>query len=209
MEVQRIQRGIPDKSIIDKTLELVGLSDTGRKKVRNFSLGMKQRLGIAAALLNTPEFLILDEPINGLDPAGIVDVRNLIKKLNKEYGMTILISSHILEELYNTATDFIIINKGRILEELSEAELNAKCKQHIEIRTMDTQKAIMVLEQKLHTDNFKIMPDNTIQLYDYLDELETAAGALAEEKVLVIGLNVTGDTLEQYFLNKIGGASND
>ena len=209
MEVQRIQRGIPDKSIIDKTLELVGLSDTGRKKVRNFSLGMKQRLGIAAALLNTPEFLILDEPINGLDPAGIVDVRNLIKKLNKEYGMTILISSHILEELYNTATDFIIINKGRILEELSEAELNAKCKQHIEIRTMDTQKAIMVLEQKLHTDNFKIMPDNTIQLYDYLDELETVAGALAEEKVLVIGLNVTGDTLEQYFLNKIGGASND
>lgn len=209
MEVQRIQRGIPDKSIIDKTLELVGLSDTGRKKVRNFSLGMKQRLGIAAALLNTPEFLILDEPINGLDPAGIVDVRNLIKKLNKEYGMTILISSHILEELYNTATDFIIINKGRILEELSEAELNAKCKQHIEIRTMDTQKAIMVLEQKLHTDNFKIMPDNTIQLYDYLDDLETVAGALAEEKVLVIGLNVTGDTLEQYFLNKIGGASND
>lgn len=209
MEVQRIQRGIPDKSIIDKTLELVGLSDTGRKKVRNFSLGMKQRLGIGVALLNTPEFLILDEPINGLDPAGIVDVRNLIKKLNKEYGMTILISSHILEELYNTATDFIIINKGRILEELSEAELNAKCKQHIEIRTMDTQKAIMVLEQKLHTDNFKIMPDNTIQLYDYLDELETVAGALAEEKVLVIGLNVTGDTLEQYFLNKIGGASND
>ena len=138
-----------------------------------------------------------------------MDVRNLIKKLNKEYGMTILISSHILEELYNTATDFIIINKGRILEELSEAELNAKCKQHIEIRTMDTQKAIMVLEQKLHTDNFKIMPDNTIQLYDYLDELETVAGALAEEKVLVIGLNVTGDTLEQYFLNKIGGASND
>ncbi|MBR4557311.1 MAG: ATP-binding cassette domain-containing protein, partial [Clostridiales bacterium] len=86
MEVQRIQRGIPDKSIIDKTLKLVGLSDTGNKKVRNFSLGMKQRLGIAVALLNTPEFLILDEPINGLDPAGIVDVRNLIKKLNKEYG---------------------------------------------------------------------------------------------------------------------------
>ncbi|MBR6483649.1 MAG: ATP-binding cassette domain-containing protein, partial [Clostridiales bacterium] len=104
METQRIQRGIPDKSIIDKTLKLVGLEDTGKKKVRNFSLGMKQRLGIAVALLNTPEFLILDEPINGLDPSGIVDVRNLIKKLNKEYGMTILISSHILEELYNTAT---------------------------------------------------------------------------------------------------------
>ena len=209
MEVQRIQRGIPDKSVIEKTLKLVGLTDTGKKKVRNFSMGMKQRLGIAAALLNTPEFLILDEPINGLDPAGIVDVRNLIKKLNKEYGMTILISSHILEELYNTATDFIIIDKGRIIEELSEAELNEKCKQHIEIKTMDPRKAIMVLEQSLHTDKFKIMPDDTIQLYDYLDDLEKVASAMAEEKIIVTGLTVTGDTLEEYFLSKIGGASND
>lgn len=207
MEVQRIQRGIPDKSIIDKTLKIVGLADTGKKKVRNFSLGMKQRLGIAIALLNTPEFLILDEPINGLDPAGIKEIRNLIKTLNKEYGMTILISSHILEELYNTATDFILIDKGHIIEELSEAELNEKCKQHVEIKTMDPQKAIMVLENKLNTDNFKVMPDNTIQLYDHLDDLETIAAAMAEEKVLVTGLAVTGDTLEDYFLNKIGGAS--
>ena len=207
MEVQRIQRGIPDKSIIDKTLKIVGLADTGKKKVRNFSLGMKQRLGIAIALLNTPEFLILDEPINGLDPAGIKEIRNLIKTLNKEYGMTILISSHILEELYNTATDFILIDNGHIIEELSEAELNEKCKQHVEIKTMDPQKAIMVLENKLNTDNFKVMPDNTIQLYDHLDDLETIAAAMAEEKVLVTGLAVTGDTLEDYFLNKIGGAS--
>lgn len=207
MEVQRIQRGIPDRSIIDKTLKTVGLSDTGRKKVRNFSLGMKQRLGIAIALLNAPEFLILDEPINGLDPAGIKEVRNLIKSLNKEYGMTILISSHILEELYNTATDFILIDKGRIIEELSEAELNEKCKQHVEIKTMDPQKAIMVLEQKLNTENFKVMPDNTIQLYDHLDDLETIAKVMSEQNVLVTGLTVTGDTLEDYFLNKIGGAS--
>ncbi len=207
MEVQRIQRGIPDKSIIDKTLKTVGLSDTGRKKVRNFSLGMKQRLGIAIALLNTPEFLILDEPINGLDPAGIKEVRNLIKSLNKEYDMTILISSHILEELYNTATDFILIDKGRIIEELSETELNEKCKQHVEIKTMDPQKAIMVLEQKLNTENFKVMPDNTIQLYDHLDDLETIAKVMSEQNVLVTGLTVTGDTLEDYFLNKIGGAS--
>ena len=207
MEVQRIQRGIPDKSIIDKTLKTVGLSDTGRKKVRNFSLGMKQRLGIAIALLNTPEFLILDEPINGLDPAGIKEVRNLIKSLNKEYGMTILISSHILEELYSTATDFILIDKGRIIEELSEAELNEKCKQHVEIKTPDPQKAIMVLEQMLNTENFKVMPDNTIQLYDHLDDLETIAKVMSEQNVLVTGLTVTGDTLEDYFLNKIGGAS--
>lgn len=207
MEVQRIQKGIPDKSIIDKTLELVGLSDTGKKKVRNFSLGMRQRLGIAIALLNAPEFLILDEPINGLDPVGIKEVRNLIKKLNKEYGMTILISSHILEELYNTATDFVIIDKGRIIEEISEDELNEKCKQHIEIKTPSSEKAIMVLQQKLSTDNFKVMPDGTIQLYDFLDDLEKVAGALAEDKILVTGLSITGDSLEDYFLGKIGGAA--
>ncbi len=207
MEVQRIQKGIPDKSIIDKTLELVGLSDTGKKKVRNFSLGMRQRLGIAIALLNAPEFLILDEPINGLDPVGIKEVRNLIKKLNKEYGMTILISSHILEELYNTATDFVIIDKGRIVEEISEDELNEKCKQHIEIKTPSSEKAIMVLQQKLSTDNFKVMPDGTIQLYDFLDDLEKVAGALAEDKILVTGLSITGDSLEDYFLGKIGGAA--
>ncbi|MCR4649390.1 MAG: ATP-binding cassette domain-containing protein [Lachnospiraceae bacterium] len=205
MEVQRIQRGIPDKSIIEKTLNLVGLSDTGRKKVRNFSLGMKQRLGIAVALLNTPEFLILDEPINGLDPAGIKEVRNLIKTLNKEYGMTILISSHILEELHNTATDFIFIDKGRIIEEISEAELNEKCKQRVEIKTSDPQKALMVLEQKLHAEKIKVMPDNTIQLYEYVDDLEKIAAALSNEDILVTGLTVKGDTLEEYFLNKIGG----
>lgn len=209
LEVQRLQRGIPDKSIIDKTLKMVGLADTGRKKVRNFSLGMKQRLGIAIALLNTPEFLILDEPINGLDPQGIVDVRNLIKSLNKEYGMTIIISSHILEELYNTATDFILIDHGRIIEELSEAELNEKCKQHIAIKATDTNKAIMILEEKLHTDKFKVMPDNTIQLYDFLNDTEKVAVELSQNGVIVTGLTVTGDTLEQYFLDKIGGGKRD
>lgn len=114
MEIQRIQRGIPDKAVIQKTLDMVGLKDTGKKAVRNFSLGMRQRLGIAIALLNTPEFLILDEPINGLDPAGIVEIRNLLKSLNKEYGMTILVSSHILEELYQTASEFMILCQEKV-----------------------------------------------------------------------------------------------
>lgn len=134
MEIQRIQRGIPDKAVIQKTLDMVGLKDTGKKAVRNFSLGMRQRLGIAIALLNTPEFLILDEPINGLDPAGIVEIRNLLKSLNKEYGMTILVSSHILEELYQTASEFILIDKGKIIEEISDRELNDRCKRHIAIK---------------------------------------------------------------------------
>ena len=189
MEVQRIQRGIPDKSVIKRTLDMVGLQDTGKKSVRNFSLGMRQRLGIAIALLNTPELLILDEPINGLDPAGIVEIRNLLKILNKEYGMTILVSSHILEELYQTASEFILIDHGR----------------HIAIKTTDVQKTVLVLEENLHTDNFKLMPDGIIRLYDYLNDLETVASALAESHILVTGLSVSGDTLEDYFLSKIGG----
>lgn len=208
MEVQRIQRGIPDKAVIEKTLEVVGLKDTGRKSVRNFSLGMRQRLGIAIALLNTPEFLILDEPINGLDPAGIVEIRNLLKSLNKEYGMTILVSSHILDELYQTASEFILIDSGKIIEEISENELNERCKRHIAIKTTDVQKAMLILEERLYTDNFKLMPDNTIRLYAYLNDMEKVASVLADAHILVTGLSITGDTLEDYFLEKIGGGKN-
>lgn len=160
------------------------------------------------ALLNTPEFLILDEPINGLDPAGIVEVRNLLKSLNKEYGMTILVSSHILEELYQTATEFILIDKGKIIEEISDQELNERCKRHIAIKATDPQKALLVLEEKLHTENFKLMPDGTIRLYDYLDDLEKVAAVLSDAHILVTGLSVSGDTLEDYFLSKIGGSEN-
>ena len=176
-----------------------------KKSVRNFSLGMRQRLGIAIALLNTPELLILDEPINGLDPAGIVEIRNLLKSLNKEYGMTILVSSHILEELYQTASEFILIDHGKIIEEISDHDLNERCKRHISIKTTDVQKTVMVLEDNLHTDNFRLMPDGTIRLYDYLNDLELVASILAESHILVTGLSVSGDTLEDYFLSKIGG----
>lgn len=205
LEVQRIQRGIPDKSVIDQCLQTVGLTGTGKKAVRNFSLGMRQRLGIAAALLNTPEFLILDEPINGLDPAGIVEIRNLLKSLNREYGMTILVSSHILEELYQTASEFILIDKGKIIEELSAAELDQRCKRHIAIKSTAPDQVLLVLESKLNTENCQLMPDGTIRLYDHLEEIETVARLLSEVGILVTGLNLAGDTLEDYFLSKVGG----
>lgn len=209
MKIQCIQRGIPDNGDIEKWLQLVGLKDTGRKRVRNFSLGMRQRLGIAAALLSTPEFLILDEPINGLDPVGIVEIRNLLKMLNREYGMTILVSSHILEELYQTASQFILIDKGRILEEISEQQLNDRCKRHIAIKTKVTDKALIVLEEQLHTDDFQLMPDDTIRLYDHLDDIEKVAEILSRAGILVTGLSLSGSTLEEYFLNKIGGKVHD
>lgn len=209
MEIQRIQRGIPDKSVIKNCLHIVGLTDIEKKCVRNFSLGMRQRLGIAVALLNTPEFLILDEPINGLDPTGIVEIRNLLKLLNKEYGMTILVSSHILEELYQTASEFILINKGKIIEKISNHELNERCKRHIAIKAADLQETLLVLEEKLHTDNFQLMPDGVIRLYDYLDDIEKVACVFAEAHILITGLSVSGDTLEDYFLSKVGEVKYD
>lgn len=209
MEVQRIQRGIPDKKVIQHCLKIVGLSDTGKKTVRNMSLGMRQRLGIALALLNTPEFLILDEPINGLDPAGIVEIRNLLRQLNREYGMTILVSSHILEELYQTASQFILIDHGKIIEELSDRELDEKCKRHIAVHTTDPQKALLALEEKLHTENLRLMPDGSIRLYEQLDNIKEVARVLSEEHILVTGLNSGGDTLEEYFLEKVGGKQHE
>lgn len=205
MEIQRIQRGIPDKTVIDSTMEMVGLRDLGKKPVRDFSLGMRQRLGIAMALLNTPEFLILDEPVNGLDPAGIVEIRKLLLFLNQEYGMTILISSHILEELYQTASEFILIHEGKIIEKITSEKLNECCKRHMAIRTADAQKAILALEKELDTENMQLMPDGMIKLYDFLEEPEKVAGILSANHILVTGLSIAGDTLEEYFLNKIGG----
>ena len=157
---------------------------------------MRQRLGIAIALAGNPDFLVLDEPVNGLDPDGIVKIRRLLKTLNQEYGMTILISSHILEELYQTATEFIFIDRGRIVEEISVRALNEHCKRYISIRTTDTQGAILAIEERLLTDHFRMMPDNEIRLYDYLDNMEKVAKALAEAQILVTGLSITGGTLE-------------
>ncbi len=205
LEAQRIQRGIPDKECISETLKLVGLTDTGKKTVRHFSLGMRQRLGIAMALLNDPEFLILDEPINGLDPSGIVEIRELMKRLNRERGITLLVSSHILSELYQTATRYILLHKGCILEELTQKELDEKCKQHIAIKTNDAAKTATILESKLHTSNFQVMPDGTVRLYDHLDDLENVARVLSQAGLLVTGLSLSGDSLEDYFLHKIGG----
>ena len=187
------------RSICSDTNAFFALSAAGG------SGGEKRRAAIAGVIAMDPEVLILDEPINGLDPAGIVEIRNLLKILNKEYGMTILVSSHILEELYQTASEFILIDHGKIIEEISDYELNERCKRHIAIKTTDVQKTVLVLEENLHTDNFKLMPDGIIRLYDYLNDLETVASALAESHILVTGLSVSGDTLEDYFLSKIGG----
>lgn len=204
LRLHRIMHGIADADIEDRLLETVGLANTGKKKAKDFSLGMKQRLGIAIALLTNPELVILDEPINGLDPIGVVEIRELIKRLCDENGMTILISSHNLPELYQCATDYIIIDHGEIKEQITLDELEEKCKHYIRIETPDTEKLAEVLESKLGTTNFKVMPDGCVHLYDYTDEKEKVTDVLFDNGVKTTGFALKGETLENYFISAVG-----
>ncbi|RYI26675.1 ABC transporter ATP-binding protein [Bacillus infantis] len=205
LEAHRLLKGIPGKECIGKTLKLVGLQDTGKKKAKNFSLGMKQRLGLAIALLGDPEFLILDEPINGLDPMGVVEIRELLKKLNREYGITILISSHILSELHLLATHYGIIHKGELLEQLSAKELQEKCQQYLHIKVDDPSKAATIIESRLSAPDFEVMPDGTIKLFASVDAPGKVSKMLTDEGLIIEEFMPMGEDLETYFTNRIGG----
>lgn len=205
MHLQCLMKGLPNYEVEDELLELVGLKDTGRKRVKNFSLGMKQRLGIATALIGNPELLMLDEPINGLDPAGVIEIRNLLKKLSEYEKKTILISSHNLPELYQVATDYIILHEGEVKEVLSHEELDERCKCYISLESTNVNQLTAVLEERLHTVNFKVLPDNSVKLYDLLEERERVAQVLHENGVVVTKIAVFETSLEDYFMNVIGG----
>lgn len=166
---------------------------------------MKQRLGIAAALMGEPEFLMLDEPTNGLDPGSIVEIRELLIRLLEEQQLTILVSSHILGELYHLATHYIIIHHGHILQEITKEQLDRCCKKHIHILVNDASRAAAVMERELHTENYKVMPDQSILLYDFVDEVQKVINACSAHKLVIKDISVAGDTLENYFLNTIGG----
>ncbi len=200
-----IQRGIVDKTQIDKVLEAVNLTNTGKKKVKSFSLGMKQRLGIALAILNNPDFIILDEPINGLDPIGISELRDTFKRL-ADSGVTLLISSHILAELYILATRFGFIENGRLIKELTKEELDIECSKCITIRTDDAKKVSVLLEEKLGTSNYKVISKEEIRVYDYLDTPNRVSELLAENRIQINGFYESGISLEDYFKEIIRGA---
>jgi ABC-2 type transport system ATP-binding protein len=208
MKLHRIMRGIPNAELDEELLELVGLSGTGKKKAKDFSLGMRQRLGIAIALLGSPELLILDEPVNGLDPLGVVEIRKLIIKLCEERHITILISSHNLPELYQTATDYIIIDKGVIKKTLTLEELEECCQHHIRIECSNPEQLAQVLESKLNTMKYKVMPDKSIKLYEYLEDRELVAKTIIENGIIPVHFAAEGDTLENYFISVIGGGRN-
>ncbi|SFK09289.1 ABC-2 type transport system ATP-binding protein [Halobacillus dabanensis] len=205
LEAHRLLKGIPGKECIEKTLMLVGLQNTGKKKAKNFSLGMKQRLGIAIALLGDPEFLILDEPINGLDPMGVVEIRSLLRKLNEEHDITILISSHILSELHLLATHYGIIHNGKLIEQLSLKELNEKCQQYLHIKVNDPNKAATVLESHFKTTNFEVMPNGSIKMFDPINPPGEVSQTLVQQGLVIEELMLMGEDLETYFSHRIGG----
>ena len=194
-----IQKGIVDYSQIDKVLDLVKLSDSKNKKFKTFSLGMKQRLGIAFAMLDNPDFVILDEPINGLDPIGISELRETLKKLNEESNITMLISSHILSELYLLANRFCFIEKGKIIKELSKKELDVECSRAIVIKTNNVKETCLILEKELNTTNYKVIDKHEVRLYDYLDNSGKVNKELAKNDIDVISIYESGISLEDYF----------
>jgi len=206
LEYYRLQRGIAEKSRIEEVLKIVNLTDTGNKKFKNFSLGMKQRLGLAVSMLSHPDFLIFDEPTNGLDPTGIVEMRDLIKRLNGE-GITILISSHILTELAQVANKYAIIHHGRLIKTLTQEQLHEECKRAIAITVDDAAKAAVVLETALNIKDFKQVSDNEIRVYDYLDDPTELNFRLNQEGVRVASIAEVGDSLEDYYTKIISGGA--
>lgn len=201
LKMQQLLYGHRDDAKIKKILARVGLADVGRKKVKNFSLGMKQRLGIAMALVNDPEILILDEPVNGLDPMGMVAVRELLKSLSTEDGITIVISSHILAELYQLVTDYIIISHGEIIEQISKEELDRKCTSYIVIETEQPQKAVQVLESCGLKD--VELDGDTIKIRDNIEQKQVAM-IMFNASIILTQLTRYEKSLEDHYIELLG-----
>nr|WP_317281933.1 ABC transporter ATP-binding protein [uncultured Sellimonas sp.] len=207
IKLKCLAMGVRKKETIEELLEMVGLEYAGKKKVKNFSLGMKQRLGIALALVGDPDLVVLDEPINGLDPQGIAEVRETLQKLNKERNITFIISSHILEELSKMATNYGIIHDGVLLQEMTREELLEKCSERIELKTDDTAKACTVLDG-MGIKKYKVVDADTVQIFEHLSESGDITMTLAEHGIKTIGITVKNEALEEYYLNLTGGAAN-
>lgn len=203
MQVQAANGGVGDREIVE-LLALMNLGDTGKKKVKNFSLGMRQRLAIACTLVTNPEFLILDEPINGLDPSGIVEMREIIQRLVSERGITVLLSSHILDELSQIATHYGILHDGKLINELSRDELAEVTRQYIELETQSSEKAVTVLDE-LRIKNYEVISSTVINIYERLDDAAKINHALVSAGLSVSRIATTRQKLEDYFLQLTGG----
>ncbi len=194
--------GLPSFDGLEDILKLVGLEHTGKKKAKNFSLGMRQRLGIAIALVGSPDFLVLDEPVNGLDPQGIVEMRELILRLNREKQITVLISSHILDELSRLATHYGFIDNGRLVRELSAQELDAACRKCVRMEVSDARVLARVFDKRKL--EYQVISDKLVDLYAQVKVTEIAL-ALAEEGCDIISMQEHDESLESFYISLVGG----
>lgn len=207
LDIHRRLMGIPNKEYVDEALEIVGLTnyDIKKKKVKKYSLGMKQRLGVARALLHKPELLILDEPTNGLDPVGIKEMRETLLDLNKKKEITILVSSHILGEIQQLATKIGIIHNGKLLEEIDYKSFEKKNRHYINLRINNDKKAVTILEKSMNIRDYEVIEPNKIRIYEMLDKSNDVAKKMISEGIDVYEVNVMNDTLEDYFVRLTGG----
>ena len=198
--------GLPSFDDIPELLNLVGLADTGKKKAKNFSLGMRQRLGIAVALAGNPDFLVLDEPVNGLDPQGIIEMRELILKLNRERQITFLISSHILDELSRLATHYGFIDRGHIVREISAKELESACRKCLRVQVSDIRALTRVLDNM--DMEYNVFSDTMADIYAKLN-ISQLVLALSEQGCDIISMTEREETLESYYVNLVGGVHHE
>ena len=205
LEVVRRSYGITDKHAVEDMLEFVGLTGAGKKKVKNFSMGMKQRLGIGIALFRNPDFLILDEPINGLDPEGIKEIRDLLLKLNEEKQISILISSHILGELSKIATSYGIIKDGALIEEFGAEELKSRCRRCLKLVVDDVERTAAILEGTCRITNFDIPEPQVVRVFEGLETSWRLNRELVQGGVNLKESYLAGQDLEAYFMDLLGG----
>jgi len=206
MKIKALMLGMNDDAFLRELLADVGLDSRSEKlKVKQYSLGMKQRLGIAMTLVGHPDLLLLDEPINGLDPQGIVEIRELIARLSKERNITILISSHILEELSKISTRYGILHNGQLIDEFTHSELLRRCRERIEIRPSDATKAVTVIE-KMGIMEYKVLDKSVIQIFERLEDSGEIVLELAKNNIKTLGIAVKNEALEDYYLSLTGSA---
>ena len=207
MKIKSLILGMNDDNFIKELLADVGLErNIDKLKIKQYSLGMKQRLGIAMTLIGHPDLLLLDEPINGLDPQGIVEIRELIARLSKERNITILISSHILEELSKIATRYGILHNGQLIDEFTHSELLKRCSERIELRPSDATKAVTVIE-KMGITEYKVLDKSVIQIFERLEDSGEIVLELAKNNIKTLGIAVKNEALEEYYLSITGGAN--
>lgn len=196
-----IQKGIPNMEKVDEVMKLTGILEKSKVKCGTLSLGQKQRLGLAIAMIGEPQILLLDEPINGLDPSGIIEFRNLLHRLNDERNITVLLSSHILSELQQIATVYGFLSNGMLIEEISAADLHDKCSDCIEMIVSDVEKYAAVFEKKFPMDNYKVLPENIFRIYSPHETAQSYSKLAFDNDIYIIGMQTIQSSLEDYYMN--------